>query len=291
MNWRICLLLWVVLAPVAAAQDTPLSQVLAPNEWWHVRLAGGVPLVLASGANGSIFAGNTVTGRVTWLEPDDPLTTHAREGGLKSVATLPGRAFLVSRGEKPALIKVTASGDEFVVVDGFAPDALIVAPSGRIYATIAGESAIYVIESNGKKRRFACQIARPTCLALWLDGSTVVVGDGAGKNLWAFRIEADGSLAAGERYYTMRTRPGEASEVSSLAIDVKGRLFAATREGIQVFDPTGRLSGIITVPGQTRVQTIAIGGPNGDRFYAVTDKFVYYRKLITRGAAGTVGNP
>src|SRR5579871_5234364 len=92
-------------------------------------------------------------------------------------------------------------------------------------------------------------VEKPTCHMYSPDGGTLFVGSEIGTYIWAFRVEKDGSLTAGQPYCPLRVLPGQKNmPVSKLAIDGVGRIYAATSVGIQVFDPTGRLCGVIDNP-------------------------------------------
>ena len=114
------------------------------------------------------------------------------------------------------------------------------------------------------------KLSSPSGLTLWPDGGTLVVGDAEGKHLWAFRVEKEGSLSDGDRYYALRMKPGEkASHVTALTVDDKGRLYACTPLGIQVFDPTGRLCGVIVKPGNGEMTHVNLSGVKGDELYVL----------------------
>ena len=56
-------------------------------------------------------------------------------------------------------------------------------------------------------------------------------------------------LQYGEPYCPLRLKTGQDSlAVYGLVLDDAGRIYAATEEGIQVFDPTGRLCGVLLLP-------------------------------------------
>src|SRR5262249_34835250 len=113
--------------------------------------------------------------------------------------------------------------------------------------------------TKGKPREFAVPgLNRPAGITLWPDGRRLVVGDADGKHLWAFPVEKDGDLTAGERYYALRVKRGQTkSGVTALTVDDKGRLYACTPLGVQVFDPTGRLCGVLLKPSAADPTAIA----------------------------------
>src|SRR5262249_25637554 len=122
-------------------------------------------------------------------------------------------------------------------------------------------------------------LTTPTCLTLWPDEGQMVIGESESAWLWAVRIEADGKLGAGDRDYSLRTDRGRKTKVTALVMDAGRLLYACTPEGIQVFDPTGRLCGVILSPAKEEMTAITIGGEKGDTlFVAVGDK-VYSRKI------------
>jgi len=129
-------------------------------------------------------------------------------------------------------------------------------------------------------------LEKPSGLVLWSDHGTLVVGDAGGKHLWAFRVEKDGSLSAGDRYYPLRMRPGEkASGVTALTIDARGRLYACTPLGVQVFDPTGRLCGVLLNPTGDTPAAIALGGDDRSSLLIAVGDRVFARKLQPRAVS------
>lgn len=125
---------------------------------------------------------------------------------------------------------------------------------------------------------------QPTCLALWPDGGHLVVGCAHDKDLWAFRVEANGNLGPGDRYYALRVATGEKSVgVSALTFDTAGRLYAATDLGVQVFDPTGRLCGVLLKPAELPLTGVAFGGTDRDRLFIRCGDRVYGRKTLAKG--------
>jgi enterochelin esterase family protein len=113
-----------------------------------------------------------------------------------------------------------------------------------------------------------------------------VVADAEGRHLWAFRIEADGRLTFGEPYYPLRVKPGQADAgVTALATDAAGRVYAATPLGVQVFDPTGRLAGVLLKPAAAPLTALTFGGKDLDTLYVACGDRIYARKTKAKGLA------
>ena len=83
-------------------------------------------------------------------------------------------------------------------------------------------------------------------------------------------------------YCPVRQKRGKGvTEVTSLTTDRDGRIYAATEIGVQVFDPTGRMCGVLTPAAPGRPEHLAF---EGDRLTLWVGDTKYARKLNTRGA-------
>lgn len=83
-------------------------------------------------------------------------------------------------------------------------------------------------------------------------------------------------------YCPLRTIRGWQPYVTALATDKDGRIYAATALGIQVFDPIGRLCGVMEAPGTTGLQGLRF---EDDRLVGWIGDQKYARKLNTTGVA------
>jgi sugar lactone lactonase YvrE len=291
MRGKLALLTWLVIAASATAQDMPLSEILAPNEGWQrVQGLAGVDSLAADG-KGTVYAGESATGRITAIDPAGKLKPFATVVGLRGMAVGPDGLLYVCQPKQRRLVTVDGAGKEKVVADEVSLETVVVSRSGRCYGTASEEHAVYAIEPDGKKRRAAEGLTQPSGLALWADQGTLVVGNAAGKHLWAYRISSDGSLTAGDAYYALRTRPKEASDVVGLTTDSKARLYAATREGVQVFDPTGRMCGVLSRPERAAVTGAVFGGEALDRLFSACGGNLYVRKTLARGLPAAISRP
>jgi enterochelin esterase family protein len=70
------------------------------------------------------------------------------------------------------------------------------------------------------------------------------------------------------------------SDATTLTIDRDGRVYAATPEGVQVFDPTGRLCGVLLPPERAPVTDVWLGD---DKLFVTCGDKEFKRKLNTRG--------
>jgi hypothetical protein len=100
--------------------------------------------------------------------------------------------------------------------------------------------------------------------------------------LYAGPVTEDGvSVNRLAPYAPLRTRRGEKGiEVGGLATDRDGRIYAATEIGVQVFDPTGRLCGVMTPAAPGKPELMAF---EGDQLTLWIGDVKYTRKLNTTG--------
>lgn len=143
---------------------------------------------------------------------------------------------------------------------------------------------IFRIATGGKKELVYKSDRKLTCLTVWRNGGTLVAGGEGSRHLLTFRITEEGKLTDTENYYRLRVRPGRKTvKVLALTMDRSGRMYALTPIGIQVFDTTGRFSGLILLPTRTLATDIAFIGEDQAMLAVMTNKQMYVRKLKTRG--------
>jgi gluconolactonase len=285
MRQLLCFSVLLLLVPGVRAQDMPLSMILLSDEGWHP-VAGEFASVggLAAGRHGELFVANIQGKQIDRLSPDGERTTFARpSAAVAGMCFGPDDQLYACQPDKKQIVILSADGKETVVARDLPATDLVVSKKKDLYCTIPAEQAIYLVRLNGEKRVVDRGIATPAGITLWVDQGTLVVGDAAGSRLFAFRIGAGGDLDSKEGYYTLRTPPKAGSGVSQLIVDRDRRLYAASTEGVQVFDPTGRMSGVLLRPKRAPVTAVAFGGAERDRLYVVCDGRLFVRKTKARG--------
>jgi sugar lactone lactonase YvrE len=179
-----------------------------------------------------------------------------------------------ARAQDTPLSDILIDGEGWKAVEKSAAPALAVA----VEVKVRGGQVVRA------ERVKSAGLAEPSGMVLWPDGGTLVVGDAGDKHLWAFRLDKEGNPVDGEPYYPLRVRPGQkASGVRGLTADDKGRVYACTPLGVQVFDPTGRLSGVMLKPGEGELTAAAFGGDKGDTLFVLCGDKVFARKTKAHG--------
>jgi gluconolactonase len=243
----------VFLAAGAASAQDMLSQILIDGEGWRVAAEGYKTIYhVAADARGAVSVLHA--GGLDRIEPGGEVKVIDRES--RTQPTLPP-------------MQTTRAGISY--------------GADRMQKVLVVHRPDLPRDARPEMRKLD-GIACPSGVTLWPDRGTLVVGDAEGKHLWAFRVEEDGSLAHGDRYYALRVPRGEtASGVTALTVDAAGRLYACTPLGVQVFDPTGRLSGVLTKPADGELTAIAFGGPEADTLFVACGGKIFARKTKAKG--------
>ena len=133
---------------------------------------------------------------------------------------------------------------------------------------------LFYITPAGRVLKLTDAVAQPNGIELSPDGKVLYAVDG--DHIVAFDVHPDG-MVGNPRTFAEVTGDG-------LAMDADGRLYAATRNGIEIFSATGTLVGLIPTP--TRIQSIAFGGAGRNALYAVGGGAVYRIPVLVRGVTG-----
>jgi sugar lactone lactonase YvrE len=148
---------------------------------------------------------------------------------------------------------------------------------------VDAEAGIVQLEA-GHKCSPVAELEVPGAVAVSPDGRWLSVADQAGEEGSSFRIEVDGRLGAGERFYSLHRCTGSRhGGVSAWRYDEAGRLFAATELDVQVLDRNGRVRAIL--PTSPLAISLAFGGPGGnDLFVRTAEGAALVRRLAVREA-------
>lgn len=274
-----------------AAQDMPLSQILPVGSDWELVVEGyqfcdG----LTTDAAGNLYfsdvkGGNAVyrvdlEGKVSDFIPNAPGIS-----GLKWGADGKLRACIAKEGR---VVAFDNDGKATELAKEVKPNDLVVTHDGNLYFTMTPTSEIRRIDPSGKMSVVSAGVVtKPNGIALSRDQGTLAVSDHGGKFTWVFRIEADGTLSNPGNYMTLVT-PGENPEVAKgdgMTTDVHGRYYVTSAEGLQIFDPTGRLCGVLPPPDPALpVVSCCFAGPDHAWLHVANGGKIWRRKTATRGA-------
>jgi gluconolactonase len=295
MNPRLfCLSAILALTCVARAQnlagDEALSKALIPGEEWQEIGSGyGFTDAACSDASGNFYFSDLPKSVLYKVTPDGKVSPFWEGGpkisGLKFGPD--GRLYACTQGPKKQVVAIALPSKEIkVLADDVQPNDLIVSAKGFVYFTETGKGQVTGIDIKaGKVFTAGTKLNAPNGIALSPDGGTLAVSEYKGSNVWTYRVKADGTLDAGAPYMTLRTPTGRPESAGDgMTVDSSGRYYVTSAVGIQMFDTTGRMGGVIANPQKKGTVSCVFAGEKLQYLYACSTDKVYRRKLKTGGA-------
>ncbi len=306
------LLVFVALSTVVRAQDTSLHDWLVEGEGSKVAASGytftdGLCVDKAGNlyftdvkAGPGIYKIDAADGKVSLFIDGLP--------GISGLQIGPDGKFYACHNKEQRVIRFGNDGKPEVLLTGIKCNDLAVTEAGFVYITETPTKSIHLITPD-KQHRVVDQgnVSKPNGISISPDSRTLAVSDMGGKNVWTWTIEADGSLTGGAPYMTMATplladqtggaKPGERpanlpaykaeSGGDGMTTDTNGRYYVTTYLGVQVFDQTGRLSGILDKPTpDSKVVSVEFGGKDHDVLFIAAGDKIMSRKMKAKGFFG-----
>jgi gluconolactonase len=209
------------------------------------------------------------------------------------------------------------TGDVTVLTDKYdgkrynSPNDACVDAQGRIWFTDPRYSndradlemdveAVYRIDPDGKVARVLTQkdLDRPNGIAVTPDAKTLYVIDshqkvGGNRKIWAFAIQADGTLKDRRLVFDF----GKGRGGDGMRLDAQGNLWVAAGinqprgnpgesleipAGVYVISPQGKLLGRIPIP-EDLITNLAFGGPDRKTLYVTAGKTLYKFPVTVAG--------
>jgi len=250
-------------------------------------------------ADGGLYFSDLQTGDKTYrMDPSGKISVYRdHSNGTNGLALTRDGSLLGVEGTGKRIVKVGPGGTATTVTEGdgaiplMAPNDLIVDSKGGIYFTdpgprpvVAGRKAyVYYLPPRAKEARVIdYQIARPNGLTLTASGKTLIVDDTVGETVYAFDVQADGSVKNRRPFAQMHdVEAGKESGADGMAIDSEDRIYVTSTTGLQVFDRKGQYLGTIKVPRQPA--NVAFGGVGKRTLYITAREGLYRLQMISQG--------
>ena len=137
---------------------------------------------------------------------------------------------------------------------------------------------VYALDDAGL-RPLVRDFEKPNGLALSPDEKILYVCDTARYHVRAFDVSTDGGLANGRTFATMD--PGAPGGPDGMKVDAGGRVYVAVALGVWVYEPSGRLLGILATP--KRPSNLAWAGPDADELVITAVDAVHRLPMRVRG--------
>ncbi len=268
-----------------------LNDILIPGEGWELVGRGyGFSEGPAANAQGEVYYQDIPNAKTYKVGLDGKLVQlkidSKKAGGT---AFGPDGMRYTAATATNQVLRYDANDNVKVVADGIPGNDIVVAHNGNIYVTAPdgaeNPGKIYLIRPNGEKVVVDEGLKYPNGIALTPDQTQLYVPTSASHWVWIFRVKSDGTLANKQKYDWLYTPDAEDNAwPDGMKCDTAGRVYVATRLGIQVADQAGRVNAIIPMPGGGMPANLCFGGPNFDTMYVTVRDKVYRRKLKVRGA-------
>lgn len=279
-------------APVKAGGGSPqLQEILRPGEGWSL-VADGYKFTEGPAANakGEVFFNDIPASKTYKIGLDGavrPFLADSKKANGQAFGP-DGRLYAVAAGDRTVLA-YDADGKAAVIAEDVAGNDLVVRHDGGLYVTAPvpdgpEPSKVWYVSPKGEKKVVDAGLKFPNGVTLSPDQSLLYVAESRSHWVTSYQARADGSLAFKQRFYHLHAPDGgDDSGADGLRVDRDGRLYVATRLGIQVCDQAGRVNAIIPTP-NGRVSNLCFGGEGFDTLFATCGDRVYKRKVKVKGA-------
>lgn len=283
-------------APVKTGNGSPsLQEILIPGEDWQL-VGEGYRFTEGPAANekGEVFFNDVPNSKTYKVALEGKATEYLSATNRSNGQSLgpDGRLYVVAMESQQVLaydIAGASPSQPQVIAEGFRGNDLVVAHNGGIYVTEPGwdgtsPSQIWYINPQGEKRVVDKGLKFSNGITLSPDQSLLYVADSRTHWIYSYQVQADGSLQHKQKYYHLHMPDtADDSGADGMRVDTDGRLWVATRLGLQVCDQAGRVHCIIPTP-NGKVSNLTFGGPERNIVYATCGDKVYRRRVQVQGA-------
>ena len=281
-------------AGIQAGKGSPqLQEILIPGEDWKL-VGEGYQFTEgpAVNAKGEVFFNDVGAGKTFQVTKEGTVKeflADSKRGDGQAFG--PDGRLYANAGATSQMVAWDRNGTPTVIADGFRGNDLVVAHNGGIYATNPGwngtdPSKVYYISPQGEKKVVDTGLRFSNGICLSPDQSLLYVADSRTHWVYSYQIQADGSLAHKQKYFHLHEPDtAEDSGADGVRCDRDGRVWVATRMGLQVCDQPGRVNCIIPTP-NGKVSNLTFGGESFDTLYCTCGDRVYSRKVKVKGANG-----
>jgi gluconolactonase len=283
---------WPQRVKSGATKNQMLADLIVPDSEWEL-VGEGYRFSEGPTANqaGEIFYQDIPNGVTYKVDVNGKLSSFnaASENASGTEFGKDGQRYEVAQKTK-SIVKYDAQGKKTDIATDIAGNDLTVSESGNVYVTVPEgrekPGSIYLIRPNGGGEKIQVDkgLVFPNGLALSPDQTLLYVAESATHWIWAYQIQPDGTLINKQRFGWLHVRDNDDNAwADGLTCDRDGRIYVATRAGVQILDQTGRVNAIIPTPNGA-VSNVAFGGKDFNTLYVTANDKVYRRKLNTKGA-------
>ncbi len=275
----------------AGSGSTQLKEIVVSGEGWQL-VGEGYKFTEGPIANakGEVFF-NDIPESKTWKVGLDgsvsPYITDSKRANGQMFGP-DGKLYSVATGAQQVLA-YDSELKSTMVADGIRGNDLTVRHDGSLYVTFPGgvnpnSSQVWYISPKGEKKIVDTGLIFANGVAVSPDQSLLYVADARSHWVYSFQIQPDGSLAHKQKFYRLHV-PDNADDsgADGMRVDRDGRLYVATRMGVQVCDQAGRVNVILPTP-NGKSSNLCFGGEGFDTLFVTAGEKVFKRKMKVKGA-------
>jgi gluconolactonase len=253
----------------------------------------------APDAKGNVYFSDIPNEKIYKVGLDGKLSVFTDKSNVSNGLKFNGKGELVAcemNGQIAAYD--VASKKKRIVVDKYegnrfnAPNDLVVDKQDGVYFTDPsfrapkplpqGKLGVYYVDAAGKVARLIDNLPNPNGILLSIDEKTLYVIPTGQADMMAYPIEAPGKIGKGKVFCTLKQPEGKKGGGGDGAtIDSKGNLYITSALGLQVFDPAGKLLGIIALPEQPA--NVCFGGADSKTLYVTARTSLYTVQMEMTG--------
>jgi sugar lactone lactonase YvrE/enterochelin esterase-like enzyme len=257
---------------------------LIPGEGWKLVSDGHKFTEGPAVSSGELLFTDIPNDKIHLVTVDGEVRTFVENsGGANGLAVGEDGKLYACRNKDKQIVRYDVKGNMEVVIEGVESNDLALVGQGG-YFTDPANKKVHRFTFDGKHEVVDEGIDRPNGIVVSSDRTLLTVADTTGRFTYSFQIQPDGKLAYKQTYGWLHT-PDSTSQsgADGMAVDREGRIYVATRMGVQVLDQPGRVNLIIDKPGPGWLSNVCFGGPEFDVLYATCGEGVYSRKIKARG--------
>ena len=281
---------WPKPVQAGISSNDMLASILVPDEAWKLAGEGyNSAAGLCSNAKGEVFFHDASS--VFKIEASGKIRPFAKNTPpLAGMAFGPDGTLYGAAASDKKIIAINPQGVIRTVTAGIRGSGILANSDGVLYVTEPGEhpdqpGKIWHISPAGEKKVIDTGLSSVSGLAFSVDNCLLFAAEKNTKWVYSFLRLPDGSLTYKQPYYWlhMSDTPNE-SGTEDLAMDTQNNLYAATRLGIQVADPNGRVRAILPLPTPCGpVRSFTFGGNQFNTLFATDGSKIFVRKIKAAG--------
>ncbi|MFT3935776.1 MAG: SMP-30/gluconolactonase/LRE family protein [Chitinophagaceae bacterium] len=268
-----------------------LSDILIPGAGWEL-VGEGYAFTegLAVNAKGEVFFQDVTKAKTYKVGLDGKpvaLSLDSKKASGTGFAT-DGKRYTVS-GSSQLVLRYDEKDKEALVADSIAGNDITVAGNGNMYITSPDGSVkpskIYLVKPNGEKQVVDEGLKFANGITMSPDQQQVYITESASHWVWIYKVQPDGTLTNKQRYGWLHVADTDENAWSDgLRCDTAGRIFVASKIGLQIMDQLGRVNAILPMPpSNNQSSNLCFGGADFNILYVTCGDKVFRRRMKTRG--------